>query len=58
MKVQAQLCLFYGAGTVVVDSFSLIFLPLDCWGSAFAPCLVRHYLVSLSSFAIILTRSR
>ena len=24
---------------------SLIFLPLDCWGSVFGACLVMHYLV-------------
>ena len=37
------LSLLWG-GSVVVDSI-LIFLPLDCWGSVFGPCLVRHYLV-------------
>ena len=37
---------------------SLMFLPLDCGGSLFGPCLVIYYSGVLSSFAIILTRKR
>ena len=32
---------------------SLIFLPLDCWGSVFGACLVMHYLV----FCLVLQSS-
>ena len=35
-----------------------MFLPLDCGGSLFGPCLVIYYWDVLSSFAIILTRKR
>ena len=37
---------------------SLMFLPLDCGGSLFGPCLVICYSGALSSFAIILTWKR
>ena len=35
-----------------------MFLPLNCGGSLFGPCLVIYYLGALSSFAIILTCKR
>ena len=56
MKVLAQLCPFYGGGSVVVDSFfniPPILLGLRVWS------LLSYALLGvLSSFAIILTRTR
>ena len=56
MNVLAQLCPFYGGGSVVVDSFfniPPILLGLRVWSLLSYALLGVH-----SSFAIILTRTR
>ena len=57
MKVQAQLCLFYGGGSVVVDSFFNV-PPIGLLGLRAWSLLSYALLGVLSSFAIILRRKR
>ena len=57
MKVQAQLCPFYGFFSVVVDSFFII-PPIGLLGLRVWSLLSYALLGVLSSFAIILTRTR
>ena len=56
MKVQAQLCPFYGGGSVVVDSFFNI-PPIGLLGLRVWSLLSYVILGVLSSVAIILTRT-
>ena len=57
MKVQDQLCPFYGGGSVVVDSVFNI-PPIGLLGLRVWSLLSYALLGVLSSFAIILTRTR
>ena len=57
MKVQDQLCPFYGGGSVVVDSVFNI-PPIGLLGLPVWSLLSYALLGVLSSFAIILTRTR